>query len=1227
MAPARRAAAFAALAALLALAPSVPRAAAAPTPGAAPGAAATPAAEPKGFVSCRDPGRRSSGAAARPGEPRAPRAVNAEWDAFAKAIDRYAEEAVAFREEAQALIKKEFEAKRGFLSENYEQAVIGLEVLERNEREDAIAKFDEFVARYPDDPTFAADAIFRLAELQYEKANDDFAAQLEAYKEEAKRASAEGRDLPPEPTKSYAPSISLYQRLITRFPNYRFAHGVYYLLAYCLAEMGQGDESRVAYQTLIQRFPESPFVPEAWVRLGDWYFDAVEADSLQNAAASFSRIYAYPEHPLYARAIYKLGWTYYRMDSFEEAVRAFVYLLDYYVEKSKATGSKVGGDVWPEAIQYTAISFADETWGGLARAKAFFAQNGHRPYEAEVFARIGDVYFEETKYLQAVDAYRYVLAVDPFAPEAPRVHAKIVQAWNKDRRFDLEAAERENFVAAYEEGGVWWERNKSDPDLLAQVRDVSEKSLIRAASFRHAQAQKYKEEGNLEIAVSEYRGAARAYGDYLRRYPHSRDAYELSYKLADCLYNGLEFEQAARVYARVRDFPDERYRAEAAVSAVISWEGEITRLQRLGKLEDRKVLLSTDRPSGAAPAVERVPAAWASLVRDSDAYLELLPRHEKAPAVAYKAAEVFYKYGDFDEARCRFEKVVAQHPSTEVAKFAANLIIESFLTQKDWAAVEETSARLQSSEVAKNKELHTTLQKFKLGGRFNRAMQAMDAKKWEDGARLFLALVAEEPKHEFADKALYNAASCYESGRRFESALKLYERISVEYPASVLADEALFRVAYNAENTYDFDKAVDRYLALVEKYQKSKHRKDALYNAARSLENLQRYEKAAAAFARYALLYPDAEDAARTQFHAALIYEKTQDWKREIQALQEFAKRFSKTKETDLLVQANLKIAHAWHELKDEKKAREGYAATLAEFAAKGLRPEASPRAAAAAAEARFQLAEIDFDKYDKITLPATTDTKKLKKALDAKFAEAKKVAPIYDDVMKYKRPDWTLAAFYRKAYLLERLAQTIYDAPPPPEFKAKGAEEYLAAYQDGLAQFAQPFEDQAVSVYIQAIEAARKLHVKNEWTKRIGESLARFRPREYPVLKEPRARMLADDRAPVYGADTPAGPSVRKEEPPPEAAPAAATTAPAAAPGAAAAPAEGAPAAAAPAAAPAPAPSTAAAAPAAPPPAATAAEPEKAPAAAAKPAPPAKKAPRKAAATPKGAKAPSPAP
>jgi TolA-binding protein len=1103
-------------------------------------AGAAPAAS--GYLSCRQraqaPARPAGGSA--PERPAAAPVVDPkDLQAFEEAVRRFDEEARAYRGEAQVLVQKQYEERRRILADHYERAIGSLELEERSEREDAIAHFEEFLSRYPDDPYYTPDAMFRLAELHYEKANDDFRLASDTFREEARLALAEGRDPPPEPMKSYAPSIALYQRLITGFPGYRFTHGITYLLAYCLGEMGQVAEAQTAYQTLIERYPDSPFVPEAWVRLGDAAFDENQPASLQKAAQAFSRMYAFPAHPLYARAIYKLGWTYYRMDAYQEAVESFTRLLDHYVALAKGTGQKPSGDVWPEAVQYTAISFADEKWGGVDKARAFFAAAGGRPYEAEVFTRLGDVYFEETKYPQAVEAYQQVLKLQPLSPDAPRLHAKMVLAWSRDRRFDLEAKARQALVAAYSEGTPWWEANKGDPDLVFQVRDLIEKGLLRAAAFHHAQAQQYKAEGKLEPAVAEYRFAAQAYGDYLARFPRSKQAHELAYNYADCLYNALDFDRAARTYAQVRDDPaDDKFQAEAALSAVISWEGEVTRLERSGQLPARKVLLSKDRKEKDDLRPVPLPEAYQGLVRDSDAFLARLPDHPKAPTIAYKAGEVFFRYNDFDESRCRLEEVLARWPGSEVGQFAANLVIESHLTAKDWKAVEEASARLQGLEVGKNPGLQSSLQKFKLGGRFNRAMQSMEAKRYEEAAQLFTALVQDDPKHEFADKALFNAASCYEGARRFESALRMYERISAEYPRSTLADEALFRVGFNAENTYDFEKAVGRYQALVDRYPNSKHRKDALYNAARALENLQRYGPAAGAFARYARAYPDAPDAARTQFHAALIYEKTQDWRKEIAALQDFDRRFGASKEHELIVQSHLKIGLASRELKDHRSARAAYAAAVAEFARRGLKPETHLRAAAAAAEARFNLAEYEFEKYDAIALPATTDPKRLKRALDAKFAEAKRVAPLYDEVGKYKRPDWILAAFYRKAFLLERLAQTIYEAPIPAEYKRPGMEEYLAAYQDGLAQFAQPYEEQAVAVYVQAIEAARKLHVKNEWTKKTAESLARYRPREYPVLKEAKSRLATEDRSPVALADTADGPTKRPPPPPPSEAP-----------------------------------------------------------------------------------------
>ncbi|MCM2333933.1 MAG: tetratricopeptide repeat protein, partial [Anaeromyxobacteraceae bacterium] len=381
-----------------------------------------------GYTSCRQraPGPAFEATPAAPAAPRAsPTLAGSRQEAadLEEAVRRFDEEGRAYRGEVQTFVKKQFDERRRFLADHYEQAISNLEVLERNERDSAIIRFEEFLSRYPDDPQYTPDAMFRLAELYYEKANDDFRLASEGYRDEAKRALAEGREPPPEPMKSYAPSIALYQRLITGFPDYRFTHGIYYLLAYCLGEMGQGQEAQTAYQTLIERYPDSAFVAEAWVRLGDWHFDEVAADSLQKSAQAFSKMYAFPDHPLYARAIYKLGWTYYRMDDFQNAVESFTRLLDHYVGLAKTTGEKPSGDVWPEAVQYTAISFADEKWGGVRKARDFYASLGGRSYEPEIFTRLGEVYFEETKYAQAVEAYKVVLERDPLSPDAPRIQS------------------------------------------------------------------------------------------------------------------------------------------------------------------------------------------------------------------------------------------------------------------------------------------------------------------------------------------------------------------------------------------------------------------------------------------------------------------------------------------------------------------------------------------------------------------------------------------------------------------------------------------------------------------------------------------------------------------------------------------------------------------------------------------------------------------------------------
>ncbi len=1035
-------------------------------------------------------------------------------DEISRAIQTYENESKEFKREVQQLVQKKYDEKRGSLSNSYEKVIRDLEVVERKERLDAIAQFEEFLKRYPDDPRYTPDVMFRLAELYYERSSDDHLLAMHEYEEKLKAIdTAKAENVPPEPVPDFSKSIAVYRKLLAQFPDYRLNDGALYLLGYCLEKQNRFEIGREAYQQLIARYPKSKFTTEAWVRIGEYYFDANDAKTLASAANAYEHAIEDKKHPLYDKALYKLGWTYYRIDRFDDAVKTFIALADYYETQSKAKGDEeVGGDLRNEALQYTAISFADEKWGSLAKAQQVFARIGQRAFEADVYRRMGDVYFDQTKHADAIEAYRLALTKDPLAKNAPQIQQRIIQAYERDRKLDDAFRESQKLAALFGQGTSWYEKFKHDPEVVSFASDLAEKTLYQSAVYHHQQALQYKQDGKFEQARSTFEIAAQAYAAYLKAFPRAKNAYEMEFYLAECLYNSFQFAEAAKHYENVRDASqDNKFLSESSFAAVLAWQKELEQQVKQKKIPELKPLRSSERRDGES--VKLIPLAEVEqrLVADSDRFVGRFKNHEKAPGIAYKAAELFYSHNDFPEARRRFESIVQAYPKSEVSKFAANLIVESFLVDKDWKSVEEVSARLASNKevIDPKSDLYRDLLKFKLAGRFKLADQLMEKKQYEQAALKYIQLVDEEPNHEFADKALNNAAVAYESERRFDSALKVYERIFREYPNSKLADAALFRVAVNAENSYDFDKAVQNYQKLVKEYPASKNREAALFNSARLLEGQQRYPEAAAAFLKYADLFPNSEDTPKNIYRAALIYEKQSDWKGYIRALDEFVKKYSgKQAQIELVIDARKRIGDGWQKLGSERESRLAYQTAASEFDRRNLKPDSVPIAADAAAQARFQLAELEFREFERLKIGGRG--KALERSFTAKRAAVKKINDAYAQVFKYKRLEWTLAALYRRGYALERFASTIIETPVPPDVKRLG-DEAVIAYQDLLAQQTATLEDAAVESYTATLAEARKNHISNEWTKKTLESLNRFRPKEYPVLKDPKPSFASE--------------------------------------------------------------------------------------------------------------------
>src|SRR5262249_28519055 len=128
----------------------------------------------------------------------------------------------------------------------------------RDRRRDAIAMFEAFLLKYPNDKRWTPDAMFRLAELYYEKSAEEYLDADEAYKK-----ALDGPNPPatPPPRVDYTPTINLYRRLLPYFPSYRFRHAPYSPRGFCRGERGEDMRAKRPLRGLVGAKKYGPLAP------------------------------------------------------------------------------------------------------------------------------------------------------------------------------------------------------------------------------------------------------------------------------------------------------------------------------------------------------------------------------------------------------------------------------------------------------------------------------------------------------------------------------------------------------------------------------------------------------------------------------------------------------------------------------------------------------------------------------------------------------------------------------------------------------------------------------------------------------------------------------------------------------------------------------------------------------------------------------------------------------
>lgn len=1065
-----------------------------------------------------------------------------ELDGMQGDIARFENATKDFRGTVSHVVQQEYVQKRKQLMQKYQAQLDVEEKDEKSRRESAIRLFEDFLAKYRNDDRWTPDAMFRLAELYFEKSNDEYLTATQA-------AQTSGAQITPD----YGKTIALYKDLITRFPNYRLIDGAYYLLGWCLGEMNKEGESLQAMRALVcnnkykpldapappqpskgkgQKIEDpytqckpvtesSRFLPEAWTRVGEYHFDNSE---LELAIAAYTRVLDFKDSPYFDKALYKLAWSYYRADDYPNAIKRFDELV-VFSDKKKAESGAEGSDLRTESVQYLGISFAEKDWNGdsiddaetgLERIEKFYRGRENEPHVREIYAKLGDIYFDETEYFRAIEVYKRALQKWPYHPDNPKLQDRIVMSFERQRDFTHALSEREALARNYTKGTEWYKHNRDNEQAIQTAQDLAELALVSAAVNHHkaaqdlkkmAAAQKRPDPKLLENIQKEYKQAAEAYEKYLEQYPNTRNTYEYSYSYAETLYYSGRFRDAALAYEKVRDSKlDNKYVEDAAFNAVKSYEMAIAEMTQKGLYTEPPLPAVGKTPTPVTPM--QIPEIVQREQHAYDMFIQRVPGSGRVPTMTYKSAEIPFRYLHWDDARPRMEAIVGKYCKDDIGANAGNAIIVSYTIEKNLDKIEEWANRLRAANCGTSATAAKTaaeLGKLSLGVKFQKADQLFAEKKYEEAAKMYVEIVDRDPHGEDADKALNNAAVAYENVKRYAAATRLYERIVNEYPTSKFVDDALFRTAVSYQKAFEFDKAAISYLRLAEdkRFANSAHRTDALYNAANILENDQNYLKAADLFKRYAAeKNVKREDASEAFFRAAVNLEKLKDYDKANKTFADYVKVYGNDPK------GRERVLEAWFRMAQNDEARHDKSAADAlykKIVAQGATVAPASEQAEFPAHAAFILTEEKLPAVEKAKISG--GGKKLAASIQAFKTNVGNMVGEYNKVIGFRRATWTLAAYFRTGYLYEIFSKALLNAPCPPEVKRLGAEA-CDLYRDQIEQAVAGVDEEAVKRYGVTLQKAGELGVSNEWTRLARTRANAYKPDVFPMVKDERIDM-----------------------------------------------------------------------------------------------------------------------
>ncbi|MFP2910789.1 tetratricopeptide repeat protein, partial [Pyxidicoccus sp. 3LFB2] len=1061
------------------------------------------------------------------------------------------------------------------------------DALADKKRDEAIEALKRLVGKLHDDNVQKAEMLSRLSELYWEKSQYLYRLEMDRFLAAEKQydaALARGEKLE-EPKKDHreseryrAETMAIYEDILRAYPNYPQRDEILFSMGYNLYELGRRDAAVARYEELIRDFPKSEFVPDAYIQLGNHYF---ENNKLVPAKQNYEKARDTGVPKIYAYAIYKLSWCDFNTGDYAEGMKKLHQVVEYSSKKEEL------GDLRTEALNDLTVFYVQ--LDQPKEAISYFKQNAPAKRQGRLIAKTAAGLVDAGHFDSAILTYRTLVDDSPMGDNAPEYQQAIVRAYEGLRQRQQVRKEMKRMVDLYSPGGEWWKANESQAPVLRNAFNVTEEAMRVMVTEYHQEAQKTRQVETYRLARDIYKQYVDAFASHSNPEFVADSAFNIRFFYAEILWALEEWQAAAAEYDAVvafkiperdsaKEVSNESYRKSAAYNAILAYD-KLVKIER-GQLaksdlkDGQKVDEKKDKGDVAKQKIVKRDAKEREeepltkfedrLVSACDTYVKLYPDTQDEIDLRYQAAVILYDRSHFVDAARRFGEIIEKFPEERRSRDAADLTMYVLESREEWLELSTLSRKfLSNKKLSKpGTEFATRVSRVVEGSHYKWVDEVVYKKEKnpKKAAEEFLKFVTEFPKSDNADRALTYVMVIAQEANEIDKGIEAGERFLKEYPRSNFELKARYSLAGLYEKVAEYRKAATMAESFITEYdaavkaqdaeaKKAKERKATAKKGDMSVAEDAESKRAQRAAERKELVEEAAAWVADAQFNAGVWWEGAGEPQKAVSAYTTYVTRFKDRKDVP---QVAYSVALVWEKEKKWNEAAKAFS-SFAETYGRDSRAAAQQVYLARYHEllAYQQLKNVREQErtqaelvrgWNKLPEAARKDVAVLNAYGHARFLALEPAWKRYTDI-KFARVNTIRRDLTAKQKEIQRLekeylavlatgsgdwgiaaltriglayADFARNIMDSPDPQGLD-EDQLAMYRGELENLALPLEDKASEALEKALEKAYELGVYSQWTLAAQDQVNRFRPGAYAQVRpvDYRTRRLHGSRGP----------------------------------------------------------------------------------------------------------------